>query len=434
VRDIPRVIRFYAHVAACFILICSAGSLVAGPLLAQDASQSAPPTRVPPAVGTIKTIDASGIALSTEAGAEIKVQIAPDVKYLRVPPGSKDLKEATPIQLSDLQVGDRILVRGKPGATPGTFLAATIISMKKAEIDEKQARDRQEWQKHGIGGLVKSVDAAAGVVTIGTVAATGNKDVEVHVATSTILRRYATGSVKFDDAKPSAVAEIHPGDQLRARGTRSEDGANFSADEIVTGAFRNISGTVSSVDASAGTMTILDLSNNKPVEVKVGSESQLRKLPQPMAARIAMRLRGITPDAATPNAAAAGAKPGAPSASGPPASAATGSPQGSAGAAGAQAGLAGPGGPGTGPSGGGAGGGDLAQMLSRLPTSSLNDFQKGDAVLIVATSIHGDSRVLAITLLGGVEPILQASPQGQAASILSPWSLSGGGGGDAGTP
>ena len=91
---------------------------------------------------------------------ETKVQISAEVKYLRVPPGSKDLKEATPIQLSDLQAGDRILVRGKPGEAPGTFVAATVISMKKADIDEKQTHEREEWQRHGIGGLVKSVDAA----------------------------------------------------------------------------------------------------------------------------------------------------------------------------------------------------------------------------------------------------------------------------------
>jgi hypothetical protein len=75
--------------------------------------------------------------------------------------------------------------------------------------------------------------------------------------------------------------------------------------------------------------------------------------------------------------------------------------------------------------------GDLQQMLSRLPASTLSDFQKGDAVMIVATSSQNDGQVTAITLLGGVEPLLQASPKGQAASILSPWSL-GSGGADAG--
>ena len=87
------------------------------------------------------------------------------------------------------------------------------------------------------------------------------------------------------------------------------------------------------------------------------------------------------------------------------------------------------GGRGAGESGGG---GDLQQLLSRLPANTLADFQKGDAVLIVATTGQKETQATAITLLGGVEPILQASPQ--AASILTPWSLNSGGGADAGTP
>jgi hypothetical protein len=57
--------------------------------------------------------------------------------------------------------------------------------------------------------------------------------------------------------------------------------------------------------------------------------------------------------------------------------------------------------------------------------------QKGDAVMIVTTPDAQGNGVTAITLLAGVEPILQASPNGQ--SILTPWSLGGApGGGDAG--
>lgn len=76
----------------------------------------------------------------------------------------------------------------------------------------------------------------------------------------------------------------------------------------------------------------------------------------------------------------------------------------------------------------------MQQMLSRLPASPLSDFQKGDVVMVVATSDPSNGQIAVITLLGGVEPILQATNQGQAASILSTWTLSQGGAGDAGTP
>jgi len=73
----------------------------------------------------------------------------------------------------------------------------------------------------------------------------------------------------------------------------------------------------------------------------------------------------------------------------------------------------------------------MQSLLGRLPATPLGDFEKGDAVMIVATGTASDAQVSAITVLGGVEPLLQATSQEQASSILTPWSLSGGGG-DAG--
>ena len=280
--------------------------------IAQTAGQTEVAVKTPPAVGTIKSISAGTIVLTTEGGGEIKVRVGGEVKFLRVPPGSKDLKEATPIQMSDLQAGDRILVRGKLGDDAGMFVASTIISMKKEDLAARQAHEKEEWQRHGIGGLVKNVDAGAGVVTVGTMTATGKNDVEVYVGKTTIVRRYAPGSVKFDDAKVSSLAEIHAGDQLRARGMKSEDGGSLTADEIVAGTFRNIAGTVVAVDANGGTVTVTDLSNNKAVEVKITVESQVRKLPAPMAQRIAMRLKGSSAEVTATNGTAE--KPGSSSA------------------------------------------------------------------------------------------------------------------------
>ena len=67
-----------------------------------------------------------------------------------------------------------------------------------------------------------------------------------------------------------------------------------------------------------------------------------------------------------------------------------------------------------------------------MPPATLADLQKGDAVMIVATSGSQDGSVVAITLLAGVEPILQASPSG-GQSILTPWNLGSSPGGDAGS-
>jgi hypothetical protein len=55
---------------------------------------------------------------------------------------------------------------------------------------------------------------------------------------------------------------------------------------------------------------------------------------------------------------------------------------------------------------------------------TLADLQKGDAVMIVTTEGTEATGGTVITLLAGVEPILEASPKGGASSILTPWTMS----------
>src|SRR5438093_1420448 len=245
------------------------------------------------------------------------------------------------------------------------------------------------------------------------------KTVAIHFSKDTILRRYASDSVKFDDAKPAPLDQIKPGDQLRARGTGSADCAEFTADEIVSGTFRNIAGPISALDASAGTIAVQDLVLKKSITVKITADSQLRNLPPPMAQRIAARLKGTPAEApsTTPTTGSAGSAANSEPSTKPNGSASGGSGSGGMGRMGA-----------------GGGSGDLQQAISRMPPITLADLQKGDAVMIVATEGGANGVPTVITLLGGVEPILEASPKSSPSTILSPWSLGTGAGGEAPTP
>jgi hypothetical protein len=355
-------------------------------------------------VGTIKSISGNSITLTTDTGTDLNIVIQESARLVRVAPGQKDLKDAAQIQFQDLQVGDRLLVRGKLADDGKSVLAASVIAMKKTDIAEKQVHEREEWQRHGVGGLVNSVDASTGAIAITTNALGPNKDVVIHISKDTILRRYAPDSVKFDDANPGPLSEIVSGDQLRARGTRSADGKEMTADEIVSGSFRNIAGPITAMDPGASTISVQDLLSKKTITLKITVDSQLRKLTPPMAQRIAMRLKGAPAEAAS-------------NASAPTPAAPRGDDT-----------------QGGGPSGSRAGGGDLQQVIGRMPQASLADLQKGDAVMIVATLGAPESKSTVITLLGGVEPILEASPKNGASTLLSPWSLSSAPGGDAGSP
>jgi hypothetical protein len=349
--------------------------------------------------------------LSADSGEEVHVTLQDSTRLLRVAPGQKDLKTATPLQKQDLQTGDRILVRGRPSSDKSSLTALAVIVMKQSDVAAKKDKDREDWQKRGVGGLVTAVDAESGTVSISMTSFTGSKTVAIHTTKNTILRRYAPNSVKFDDAKVAPIDQIKVGDQLRARGTKSEDGSELMADEIVSGTFRNLAGTIMAVNSGANTLTLKDVLSKQSVVVKITPDAQLRKLPAEFAQRIAMRLKG----------AAAAGIPGAAAAMG-------GTGGGGAGGAGtrSQGGAQGAGGP-AGPMGEGrrAGGPpDIQQILSRMPAATLADLSKGDAVMIVSTEGGASGEVNAITLLAGVEPILTAAPSASQALMLSPWSLS----------
>ncbi len=377
------------------LVIIAAASIA---LVAQaQFGDTAPNSPVARRVGVIKAIQDNTVTLTQDSGGDIPVTLDPSTKILRVAPGQIDLKTAAPLQPSDLRPGDRLVIRGQASPS-GAVVAKSVIVMKNEDVAARQQHDRDDWQKRGVGGLVKTVDSASGDITIttGGIATGAAPQVIIHTNHGTIARRYAAGSVNFDDAKPAPLDQIKPGDQLRARGQRRTDSTEWMADEIVSGTFRNIAGTVSAIDVVNKSLTVQDAIAKTSVVVKITSDSQVKKLPAEMAQRIATRLKGGTSSTTPPPSGAAGASPQ------------MGSHEGGNGAP------------------------DVQRLLARLPSSPLTDLQKGDAVMIVSTA-DTSGTVTAITLLAGVDTILRSGSSQAASTLLSPWSLSGSGGeGDSG--
>jgi hypothetical protein len=162
----------------------------------------------------------------------------------------------------------------------------------------------------------------------------------------------------------------------------------MTAEEVVSGSFRNVSGLIVSIDTAGSTVAVKDLATKKQVTVRIAPDTQMRQLPDRMATMLAAVLNG--------NAGGRG------------------------GAGGGQAGAGGGQGGGQRAAGGGAGF-DAQQMLNRAPAIQLGDLKKGEAVMVVATEdATGDA---AITLMAGVEPLLEAPAASQ--NLLN-WSLSSG--------
>jgi len=389
----------------CATSIAAVLTLTASLALAQ-AAQPPTSTAVKP-IGTIKAISGNDVTLATDSGATLEVTIQDSTRMLRTLPGQKTLQGATPITLPDLKVGDRMVVaHGTTSEDGKSMQASAVFIMTGADVAAKQEQEREDWNKRGTGGLVKSVDAPNGTVTITIPGAGGSKPLLIHVAKGTMIRRYAPDSVKFDDAKPGTLEQIQPGDQLRARGNKNADGSEMTADEIVSGKFRNVAGTVLTTDKADNSVTVMDLLTKSRITLKIGADSQMRNLPPMVAQRIAMRLKAGAHGA--PN----GAPSGTQNASAQAEHHEYGGGEGYANGAGHR-----PGGP-----------PDFQQILERMPPVTLADLQKGTVVMAVATEGSAASEPTAITLLTGVEPILTASPDSKgAAMMLSPWNLGGGG-------
>jgi hypothetical protein len=356
-----------------------------------------PPSR---ALGVVEAIDSANgqITLKTDAGPTVKVVPQSGARFVRVPPGETSLAKAIPIAAADIGTGDRLLARGAMSDDKTSLSATLIVVMTKADIAKKHEADRAEWQRRGVGGIVSDVNPAAGEVTIITRTFAGPKPLVIVAGPKATVRRYPPDSVKFADAKPSTVAEIQKGDQVRALGERSPDGSRYMAEELVSGSFRNIAATIVSVDPAANALKVTDLATKKPLLVHINADSTMRKLPEMVARMMAMR---------TNAGAGNGAPGGAPGAGGPP------RPQGAP-----ESGPGGPGGMGNGPPR------DLQQMLEHMPALKLEELKPGDAIIVASTEGTDPGQVTAITLLAGVEPILSAAPGGsQRAVMLGSWNL-----------
>lgn len=346
-------------------------------------------------VGVVTKIDpaAQQIVVKTDAGSEVAVTMQPSASFRRTKPGETDLRNAATIAITDINAGDRVLARGKPSDDQKSVAATLIVVMSQGDIAKKQAAEKADWDKRGVVGTVTA--ASPTEIALSIRGNGGAKSLIVTPGTGAVIRRYSTESIKFEDAKLSALGEIKTGDQVRARGDKTPDGAHMIAEEIVSGSFKEIAATILSIDAAQNQMRVNDLATKKPVIIKMSPDSTIRKLPPQMAQMLAARNR--PPD------------PSAQGAQGGPGGRGGGSPEGRGGM------------------GGRGGGGDLTQMLDRAPKTALTDLKTGDAIIVLSTVGNAPDQLTAIMLLAGVEPIL--TKPGTREMQLGDWSLGGGLGG-----
>jgi hypothetical protein len=299
-------------------------------------------------------VDDAVVVVKPDNADAVSVKLTPETTFKRVAPGQNDLKNAADMKMTDMALGDRVLVSFKAGTTE----AMRIVVMSATDITKRNEADRQDWNTRGISGVVAS--KAGNIVTIKKRGLGGETVMTVTVDDKTAYRRYHSDSVKFADATISKLDEVSVGDQLRARGVKSEDGLKVTASEVVFGTFITKAGTITAINPDTKEVTVAELGTNKPLVIKFTADSQIKKMPN-MAGMMGR-----------------GGAPGGPGAGGP----------GGA-----------PGGAGRMP--------DMSQMLERMPAAKLDELKTGEKIVVSSTKGAKADEITAIMLLGNADMLIQ---------------------------
>jgi hypothetical protein len=354
------------------------------------ASPQTPPA-VASLIGEVKAIDATArqMIIREDSGVIFTINLSDKTQYKRLAPGEKSLANATNITLGDVGQGDRVLARWRAGSDQKIVPAPQVVVMSKADLAKKQEQERAQWRRRGVSGIVASVNPSTQEITVSSRSLMGAPQaVIIPVGDRVLMRRYPPDTIpKYSEAKPSKFEEVKVGDQLRALGDKSADGTHLTAEEVLFGTFKIVGGTITAIDAAANQIKINDLQTKKPLTIILKPDSVLRRFPE----NAAMMFGG------------GGAGPG-----GPGAGAGQSSAQGQQAPRpqGASPGGAGPGGPQGGGMRGG-GGGNMADLLERLPTISINNLKVGDTIIMSSLPGADPAQFTAISLVSGIEPLLQ---------------------------
>lgn len=332
-------------------------------------------------VGTVAGFkpETAEVEIQPDHAAPVTGKFSAETIAQKVAPGEKDLKKAEPIQVTDVAIGDRVLVTLEAGGNN----VRRIVVMSAGDIAKRNEADRLDWQKRGITGIVAK--KSGNEITLKMKSPAGDTEAVVTVADRTRFKRYAPDSVKFAEARTSKLAEVSVGDQLRARGQKSDDGLKVTADEVVFGTFQTKAGAIAAVNAESQEITVKELGTGKTLTVKLTADSQLKKMPNMPATTM-----------------------------------------GGGGRAGAPASMPGRGSETPPIAGRGGGGFDLAQMLERMPAAKLEDLKPGETIVVSSTKGARNDQLTAITLLANADMLIQM------ASMMAGGGGRGGGMGGAG--
>ena len=385
---------------ACFALLLG---------VAMSAS-SQTPAAIPSVLAQVESVDATTRTLKVKLddGSVFSVSLAEKGTVLKVAPGQTSLQNAATIEFGAILTGDRVLVRGGNRSADRLDGALRIVVMAKSELAARDENDARAWRERGVSGTLVNANPAEGEFTIRTTAPAGSPaapgatpapspTISISARSATI-HRYADHSVKFAEAKPSTIAAMAEGDQVRVLGTRSEDGKRLNAEKIVFGSYKTMALAIEKVDTTSGVVSVKDLESNQKFSLTVVPGGTIRRIPAEMGQALAAMSGGGRPGG--------GMRGGS-------------APQGEGRGPGGAGGPGGPGGPG--------GRRGMEDLVERFPSITIGDLKKDDWVGAVVSKVDASGKAVAFNVLAGIEVFASRANRSGGVDVGMPAGLLDGG-------
>jgi hypothetical protein len=349
-------------------------------------------------LGTVEKIDGQTFTVKPDKSDSTTVKFDDRTKFLRIPPGETDVKKAVAAASGDVGSGDRVLARVR-STDPTGIPALTVYIMKQAEIAQRQRKTAEEWQTQSVTGAVKSIDSDGKKIVVSVRAPAGPpRDVTLDVAGSVDYQRTNPDTLKYE---PSNLAAIQVGDQVRVLGEKNSDQTQIKVEDIASGSIKTIPVQIKSIDVATGLITATDLASKKPITISVKPETTMKRLDDMTALMLARRLNPTFQGTGGGR----GAQPGAPAAGDAQIAGGGRAPGGSRGR------------------GGRGAANDPSRLLETQPSIELPDLKPGEPIVVTGSAAKDMSKLTAMTLVAGVDPILRAAPQNGPDPLGGNWNF-----------
>ena len=322
-------------------------------------------------LGEVVSIDTAArqITLKTTEGKSATVKYDEKTLFRRVPAGETTLDKAVNIVAGDVGLGDRVIARGV--VSGDSVIARSLVVVSQADLAQKKQRERDEWKRRGVAGIVTALNPATKEITISVRPQPATGPLIISAGGEVQFRRYAPESVRFSDAVESNFAALKVGDQLRALGNMSTDGAHFVPEKIVSATFQMIGGKITAVNTGTGEITVSDIQTQRPVTIVLNKDSMMRRLTPELLTMLEQQAK---PSTTSTRAHVEGA------------------------------------------------GASVQERIENLPPLAIADLKTGDAVLISSIKGANPARTTAVMLAAGVESYLkkQATRPGFTLDLVLP--------------